>query len=206
MPVLSNPRQELFAQGLLLGKKQDDAYADAGYIRNKGNSSTLKNKPEIQNRVRELLEERADVALKKTAREIEVTKDSLLEELEEARQIAIEEGQASAAVAATIGKARITGNIIDRREVGDAGAFDHLSDEELVALAAKKARELGLAGPHWSRTTSQFRPGSRAKSLSAEAGGLGPISAFTPRRWHTPDCGDDIPCLQSEDTAASTLR
>ena len=97
--------------------------------------------------MRELLEERADVALKKTAREIEVTKDSLLEELEEARQIAIEEGQASAAVAATIGKARITGNIIDRREVGDAGAFDHLSDEELVALAAKKARELGLAGP-----------------------------------------------------------
>jgi len=147
MPVLSNPRQELFAQGLLIGKKQDDAYADAGYIRNKGNSSTLKNKPEIQNRVRELLEERADVALKKTAREIEVTKDSLLEELEEARQIAIEKGQASAAVAATIGKARITGNIIDRREVGDAGAFDHLSDEELVALAAKKARELGLVGP-----------------------------------------------------------
>ena len=45
MPVLLNPRYELFAQGLALGKKQDIAYADAGYTKNKGNSSTLKNKP-----------------------------------------------------------------------------------------------------------------------------------------------------------------
>ena len=34
-----------------------------------------------------------------------------------------------------------------RREVGDAGAFDALTDEELVREAAKKARELGIAGP-----------------------------------------------------------
>ena len=49
---------------------------------------------------------------------------------------------------ATLGKAKILGLIIDRREVGDVGAFDHLTDEELVAPAAKKARELGIAGPH----------------------------------------------------------
>ena len=49
---------------------------------------------------------------------------------------------------ATLGKAKILGLIMDRREVGDVGAFDHLTDEELVALAAKKARELGIAGPH----------------------------------------------------------
>ena len=30
----------------LWAKKQDIAYADAGYTKNKGNSSTLKNKPE----------------------------------------------------------------------------------------------------------------------------------------------------------------
>jgi hypothetical protein len=46
-----------------------------------------------------------------------------------------------------MGKAKILGLIIDRREVGDAGAFDSLTDEELVARAVKKARELGLAGP-----------------------------------------------------------
>jgi hypothetical protein len=46
-----------------------------------------------------------------------------------------------------MGKAKILGLIIDRREVGDAGAFDSLTDEELVARAVKKARELGIAGP-----------------------------------------------------------
>jgi Restriction endonuclease len=61
--------------------------------------------------------------------------------------LALKLGQASAAVAATMGKAKILGLIIDRREVGDAGAFDSLTDEELVARAVKKARELGLAGP-----------------------------------------------------------
>ena len=30
---------------------------------------------------------------------------------------------------------------------GKAGAFDDLTDEELVALAARKARELAFAGP-----------------------------------------------------------
>jgi hypothetical protein len=66
--------------------------------------------------------------------------------LEEARKLALKRGQASAAAQCVMGKARLLGLIIDRREVGDAGAFDHLSDEELVALAAQKARALGIAG------------------------------------------------------------
>ena len=69
---------------------------------------------------------------------------SLLDELEEARQLALRLGQASAAVAATMGKAKILGLIIDRREVGDVGAFDGFTDEQLVEEAAKRARELGL--------------------------------------------------------------
>ena len=148
MPVLLNPRYELFAQGLALGKKQDIAYADAGYTKNKGNSSTLKNKPENQNRVQELLEERARVSLEKTWLKIEVTKNSLLgQTLEESRQFAFEKGQAGAAVAATVAKARITGNIIDRRAVGEASPYDALTDEEtLVREAKKKARALGIAG------------------------------------------------------------
>ena len=41
-------------------------------------------------------------------------------------------------------RAKLLGLIIDRREVGDVGAFDHLTDEELMREAEKKARELGL--------------------------------------------------------------
>jgi hypothetical protein len=46
-----------------------------------------------------------------------------------------------------MGKARILGLIIDRREVGDPGAFDGFTDEQLVEEAAKRARALGIAGP-----------------------------------------------------------
>ena len=42
---------------------------------------------------------------------------------------------------------RVLGLIIDRREVGDVGAFDGFTDEQLVEEAAKRARELGIAGP-----------------------------------------------------------
>ncbi|MGB7012133.1 MAG: hypothetical protein WBD97_17240 [Pseudolabrys sp.] len=45
---------------------------------------------------------------------------------------------------AAMAKAKLLGLIIDRREVGDVGAFDHLTDEELMREAEKKARELGL--------------------------------------------------------------
>ena len=46
-----------------------------------------------------------------------------------------------------MGKAKIRGLIINRREVGEAGAFDALTDEELVEKAARLARSLGIAGP-----------------------------------------------------------
>jgi hypothetical protein len=59
--------------------------------------------------------------------EAEVTRETLLEE---ARQFAIEKGNPGAVVSAIVAKARVTGNIIDRREVGPAGAFDGMTDEE----------------------------------------------------------------------------
>ena len=83
--------------------------------------------------------------------EIEYTREKLLAELESARKVAEKAKNGSAMATATLGKAKILGLIIDRREVGDVGAFDHLTDEELVALAAKKARELGIAGAAFGR-------------------------------------------------------
>ena len=61
--------------------------------------------------------------------------------------LALKLGQASAVVQCSMGKAKICGLIVDRREVGDAGAFDDMTDEELVREAARLARELGIAGP-----------------------------------------------------------
>ena len=63
------------------------------------------------------------------------------------RKLALKRGQPSAAVQASMGKARILGLIIDRREVGDPGAFDDKTDEELMEEAKRRAAALGLLPP-----------------------------------------------------------
>jgi hypothetical protein len=138
MPTLKNPRHEKFAQEIAKGKTATAAMAAAGYS-DPRNSTRLTKNDEISRRIDELMERGAARA--------EVTVASLLGELEEARQLALRLGQASAAVQCTMGKAKILGLIIDRREVGDVGAFDSWTDEQLVEEAARLARSLGIAGP-----------------------------------------------------------
>ena len=57
------------------------------------------------------------------ARRSAVTLDTLLDDLEAARERAHELGQPSAAIAATMGKARLLGLLVDRREHGAPGEF-----------------------------------------------------------------------------------
>src|SRR5262249_31563642 len=80
----------------------------------------------IQARVREI----AATAAKRN----EVTEDSLIEELEQARQSALGNNQASAAVAATMGKAKVCGLLVERKEAGKPGDFDNMTVEELKAF------------------------------------------------------------------------
>lgn len=140
MPILSNPKHERFAQALAIGHPASVAYTEAGYVYNEGNASRLKSNEKVTARLAEILEEAHKVNM-------EVTRESILAELEEARQLAITNNQSSAAVQAAMGKARVQGLIIDRREVGDPGEFSEMTDAELVAKAARDARELGIAGP-----------------------------------------------------------
>ena len=62
-----------------------------------------------------------------------------------ARQVAEKARNGSAMAMATLGKAKILGLVIDRREVGEVGAFDHMTDDELVEEAKKRAAALGLS-------------------------------------------------------------
>jgi hypothetical protein len=71
----------------------------------------------------------------------------LLAKLDNAYKVAEKAKNGSAMTQATVGMARILGLIIDRREVGDAGAFAGHTDEQLLEEAAARARRLGLAGP-----------------------------------------------------------
>jgi len=138
MPILQNPRHEKFAQELAAGKSAAEAYERAGYVKNSGNCIRLKGNERVAARVAEIQYGGAVRA--------ELTIASLLDELEEARKLALKHRQPSAAVQATMGKAKILGLIVDRREVGEVGAFDHMTDEELMEEARKRAA-LGLLPP-----------------------------------------------------------
>jgi hypothetical protein len=65
-----------------------------------------------------------------------VTEESILDELEEARQVANKEGQSAAMVSASVAKAKLVGLMVERKEIGDAGEFKAMSEAELRAYIA----------------------------------------------------------------------
>ena len=138
------PNHELFCRHLALGKSASEAYELAGYKPSRSNASVLRAKTEhCRSNSLKILQESERTVLD----QIEYTRDALLSELEEARKLALKRGQPSAAVQASMGKARILGLIIDRREVGDPGVFDDKTDEELIEEAKRRAERLGLPAP-----------------------------------------------------------
>jgi hypothetical protein len=106
MPVLKNARHEAFAQALAKGRTADAAYVEAGFKENRHNAAALARREHILTRVAEL----QSMAAKHTL----VTIQSLTDELEEVRAMALAEKQSSAAVAAIMGKAKLHGMVVDK--------------------------------------------------------------------------------------------
>lgn len=123
---LSNPKHEHFAQLIAEEKLCDlDAYAEAGFKRHKGSASRLRNSAHICERIGELQE--------RAAKRHDVTVESIITELEEARAVAKEEKQSSAMVSASKAKAQIAGVWTERMEI-DANvkvAASDMTDEQL---------------------------------------------------------------------------
>lgn len=148
MPPLKNTRHEAFAQALAKGMSQEDAYADAGFKPHRQNASRLITNDDVRRRVTELQA--------KTVKKVEITVDSLAAELEEARAIALTEKQTSAAVSATMGKAKLFGLGSETRKLTGtiqvvsitAKQLDALTDDELAVLetAYPVLQKLGLIG------------------------------------------------------------
>ena len=100
------------------------------------NASQLLTKPKVAERLRELQESAAARA--------EVTVASILNELEDARKLAEKINQPSAAVAATLGKAKVAGLIVERKEVGKPGDFEGMNVDELRDYITREAARLGI--------------------------------------------------------------
>lgn len=128
MPVLANQRHELFAQELAKGKTADEAYQLAGYNENRHNASRLKTNETISARVAEILSSVAERA--------EITVHDIIDQLDEDRTFARKCVAASAAIQATMGKAKVLGFLVDRTEhTGKDGGpmqVEEVSDEDAV--------------------------------------------------------------------------
>src|SRR6476620_9974086 len=101
MPTLANPRHESFAQELAKGHSKAEALSRAGYGGSRSCASRLSTNGNIRRRVAEL---QANAAVSTI-----VTIERLTYELEQARQLAMVRGNASAAILAVIAKAKLHG-------------------------------------------------------------------------------------------------
>lgn len=134
MPALANPKHEAFARNLAKGMDATDAYEAAGFKRHRGNASALRAKQNIASRVRELVEAVTERAVER----IVYDKEQAMKEVEEARRMAMESGQPRAAVSAVELKSKLSGFLIDKKEVGAAGDFENMSTDELRKLLRER--------------------------------------------------------------------
>ncbi len=125
------PKQQRFVQEYLKDHNGTQAAIRTGYSEKtaKQQGSRLLTNADVQAAVR--------AGQKKVARKNEVTVDSLMAELEQARKLALKEKQASAAVTATMGKGKLAGLLVEKhKHSGAIGAYDlkNLSDDDLDRL------------------------------------------------------------------------
>lgn len=125
------PKQQRFVLEYLKDQNGAQAAIRAGYSEStaRQQGSRLLTDPRVLAAVR--------AGQKKVAKKAEVTVDSLMAELEQARKLALKEKQASAAVTATMGKGKLAGLLVEKhKHSGAIGTYDlsKLSDHELDRL------------------------------------------------------------------------
>jgi hypothetical protein len=125
MAPLRNARHEAFTRGLCEGKSAHQAYIDAGYKPCRQNAARLTTKDDIQTRLTELQNA--------VAKDSQVTVASLLAELEDARTKAHNLDQMAAAIKAIEAKAKVSGLLTQKIEIGGPGSFDHCENYGDVA-------------------------------------------------------------------------
>lgn len=161
MPVLSNPKWELFAQELAKGTTAEKSYEIAGYKPNRGNAVTLKQNESISERVVELLAEREKMHGQATAKAVErvaLTKEWILGKLIDNAERALQAQQAKDAEGQPIGDFKYEGSVanralellgkelgmfVDRKEIGKPGEFEDMTADELRTSIARDLEAVG---------------------------------------------------------------
>lgn len=136
MPVLTNQRHEMFAQNRLKGMTIDGAYAEAGFKPHSGNAARLSGNESVRSRVAELQGE--------AAKEAVVTAADIARQLDEDRAFARLMESPSAMVAASMGKAKVLGLIVDRSELTGRNGGPIQTEERATSTLIEEAKRLGI--------------------------------------------------------------
>lgn len=107
MPVLKNARYERFAQERAKGTSIIDAYTAAGYKADHANARRLSEYKAVKARIRELQSAAASAAV--------LTAQDIAKQLDDDRKFARNNNHSSAAVQATMGKAKVLGLVVDKQ-------------------------------------------------------------------------------------------
>ena len=134
---IKDARQEAFARNLAEQMTEDEAYTKAGYKADRSNASKLTAKHHIQARVAFL----QGLAAERTVTTIE----DITRQLDVDHALAVANKQASAAVSATMGKAKVLGLIINRHLVG-MKRLEDMNEDELRFVLGKSKDESGGDG------------------------------------------------------------
>lgn len=141
MPVLPNSRHEKFAQLLADGKTASEAYEEAGYKPNRGNAASLAKTEAIAARVKQI---NTSVAAA-VAHRMEITAESLIDEVDEIKALAIDAGHYAVALNAVREKGILSGKRIERSEQGLPGEFAAVADDVLMDDLRSEAAQLGIS-------------------------------------------------------------
>jgi hypothetical protein len=138
--ALANQRHEIFAHGLARGLTGREAFLEAGYRKNDGNTSRLANNEKVVRRVNELKELVARMRNLSTHK-IVLTEQWVIEQLIgvclDARSLDRPDGASANKALHLLGLQM--GMFIEKKEYGHAGEFDGLT------IAAKRERIMDLA-------------------------------------------------------------
>ncbi len=133
------PKQEKFANLLVTEETQIAAYTKAFKPQTSTTKTIMENASRLANRSN--IQARVNNIQQRMARKMEVTQESLVRELEQSRQMAIEERQSSSMTAATLGKARVCG--LDKVVIaGDTAAPITLIQRVIVDSVVKQVEEI----------------------------------------------------------------
>ena len=136
MPPLANAKHELFAQEIAKGVTAELAYQNAGYAPSLKNAQRLKSNEGIRSRVAEILS--------RIAAKTEITIADIARQLDEDRDFARSCKSAAAMVAATMGKAKVLGLIVDRQAGADGGPIQTVTKVEWTTVDPPSSDREGI--------------------------------------------------------------